>query len=917
MTRRRAASPPGRYSSPRSPEQFDSYDCDDFDANSAIGNTSAISSIYGNASAFGSVVGHDDPTAIMGNVRRSFDDSTVLPTSSTMDSMINDTRDPDDIGRARAQTPGFDEDEELRDQLSELDRTEDEWKSTMSLHSTRNDDIMADTLMSDTYSSRRSKMSRRSGDRIGDAGEFYRDDDRTPTSPYERGRRSGTGNSSDRSGRSNTSGRSSTLDRANASALADESMDSMEEGSGHKPPKKPCAKHRETDEIVRQVQKRLTGGRHDLASKTDISTDVSSDDDEKSTTGTRTWRILLIVILLIVLGATAAILYFWKIKDDALPASKDTLDPQNDAGDKGPLDEPLDDLVAASPSPSSMKATQAPTTIVTNPTLMPSEQRLGDSFFHLSGDAVYNPSTPQFEAIRWLEHDDLLSLNLDTLPEQTVHERYIATLLYFSMNGSNWDKSYGFLGQESVCEWQDETNGKGIVCSGNGTIEAILINENNLYGSLPLELKYLTRLKKLELRGNTIHGQIPEQFGDMSSLEEVDLRENQLHGTIPAGLFSLTKLRKLFLLRNSELGGSIPSSIDIATNLEMMSFQRCQLTGSLPETLGALTKLHFFTTLGNELTGTIPEGLTQLPRLEVLELSGNLFDGSIPNFARQPSLYFISLDDNLLSGTIPSTLGSLPGILFLDIRDNRLGGTIPPEIGSLPFLVSFYASNNQLVGSLPPFNGNRGMLQAIGIDNNQLSGSLNSFFNADGPTARLRSLEFDSNGFSGTIPDDISLFTSLNAVVFDFNDFEGSIPTQIGSMSMLEILAVKQNQLRGTLPEELGFLDNLVLMDLGGNSLMGTIPDTFSLLSSLAVLDLSSNQLTGEVHSVLGSLGDLDALRLNHNDLTGDLDPIFCARNLNSHPIVSFLADCGGANPEVICTCCSSCCSDDGGCTPS
>jgi hypothetical protein len=475
MARRNAASSSGRYSSPRrSLKKFESNDCDDFDANSFYGNSSAISS------AFGSVIGHDDPTAVMTNVRQSSDDSTVLPSSSTMNSMIYDARNPDNIGRARPQTPSFDEDEELQEQLSELDRTEGEWKARRTLHSTRNDDIMADTLMNDTEnpqkSTRKHRRSRRSSDTIGDERDKdYREDDRPTTPPSQRGKRSGTGNPSGRGGRSNTSGRSSTLGRVNASVSSDEFIVSMEEGLGHTHTKKPRDMHRETDEIIRQVQKRLTGPLN-LASKTDLSTDARSDDDEKNATGSRKCRILLI---LFILGIIALVLYFWKVKGGVFPGSKAVADLPNDGGSSGPIDEPVDDLTVSSPPPSWMKPTLAPTTtVVSDQTLGPLEpERLSDRFFPLSGDLVYDPSAPQFEAIKWLEDEDLTSLNLDTLPEQTLYERYIAALLHFSMNGVNWEKRYGFLGPESVCEWQDETNGKGILCSETGTIEAIVISK--------------------------------------------------------------------------------------------------------------------------------------------------------------------------------------------------------------------------------------------------------------------------------------------------------------------------------------------------------------------------------------------------------------------------------------------------------
>ena len=87
------------------------------------------------------------------------------------------------------------------------------------------------------------------------------------------------------------------------------------------------------------------------------------------------------------------------------------------------------------------------------------------------------------------------------------------------------------------------------------------LDENNLKGPLPFEMKFLGALNNLEFRANVITGAIPPEFGDLKSLIYFDLRQNLVEGTVPESIFMLPELRKLFLLRNSKLSGSIPSSI--------------------------------------------------------------------------------------------------------------------------------------------------------------------------------------------------------------------------------------------------------------------------------------------------------------------------------------------------------------------
>ncbi|XP_027367298.1 receptor-like protein EIX2 [Abrus precatorius] len=83
------------------------------------------------------------------------------------------------------------------------------------------------------------------------------------------------------------------------------------------------------------------------------------------------------------------------------------------------------------------------------------------------------------------------------------------------------------------------------------------LSENNLVGSIPNEITWLTGLHGLNLANNRLKGQIPKMIGDMKSLESLDVSHNLLSGTIPNSMIALTSLSHLNL-SNNNLSGPIP-----------------------------------------------------------------------------------------------------------------------------------------------------------------------------------------------------------------------------------------------------------------------------------------------------------------------------------------------------------------------
>ena len=127
--------------------------------------------------------------------------------------------------------------------------------------------------------------------------------------------------------------------------------------------------------------------------------------------------------------------------------------------------------------------------------------------------------------------------------------------------------------------------------------------ENNLDGTLTVELNHFSKLTALNLYYNSLRGSIPD-LSHMVALEQLDLDGNKLTGNAPHSLFNLPNMMNLFLLQNRDLTGTIPE-IQSGSRLEKISLYDCSFVGSIPRSLGSVTTLKFIQLKGNAFTVSI------------------------------------------------------------------------------------------------------------------------------------------------------------------------------------------------------------------------------------------------------------------------------------------------------------------------
>lgn len=246
---------------------------------------------------------------------------------------------------------------------------------------------------------------------------------------------------------------------------------------------------------------------------------------------------------------------------------------------------------------------------------------------------------------------------------------------YEAMAGENWTESWDL--SQPLETW------KGITLNNNDCVSSLVLNSNNLVGSLPTVVGELNGLKNLSLGNNMISGSLPESLGDLKNLESINLRNNQLTGILPVDLGKLTKLATLNLSVN-DLSGNIPTQIGNARTLSGIFLNQNELTGTIPIQLGNLSDLVSLNLANNQLNGSIPIEIGLLPKLVGIGLNNNQLTGELPaNFGQLEKLVSLRLEHNQLTGEIPASYGDLPKIESIAINDNNLSGCFPENLENL------------------------------------------------------------------------------------------------------------------------------------------------------------------------------------------------------------------------------------------
>ncbi|ONM36852.1 probable LRR receptor-like serine/threonine-protein kinase At1g06840 isoform X1 [Zea mays] len=213
------------------------------------------------------------------------------------------------------------------------------------------------------------------------------------------------------------------------------------------------------------------------------------------------------------------------------------------------------------------------------------------------------------------------------------------------------------------------------------TLKLITLNGNLLSGSLPDEIGYLMNLNRLQIDENNISGPIPKSFANLTSIKHLHMNNNSLSGQIPSELSSLPALLHL-LVDNNNLSGPLPPELADTRSLEILQADNNNFSGSsIPAEYSNIRTLLKLSLRNCSLQGAVPD-LSVVPKFGYLDLSWNQLKGSIPTNRLASNITTIDLSHNFLQGTVPSNFSGLPNIQYLSVNGNLLNGSVPPTIWS-------------------------------------------------------------------------------------------------------------------------------------------------------------------------------------------------------------------------------------------
>ena len=406
-----------------------------------------------------------------------------------------------------------------------------------------------------------------------------------------------------------------------------------------------------------------------------------------------------------------------------------------------------------------------------------------------------------------------------------LSDREILEILYRETGGEDWTTTTNWLSGEPLDEWF------GVEADDSGNVTHLSLGENNLVGSIPLELAGLGNLSVLDVRENGLTGRVPSDLGALKQVRDLLLSDNELEGPLPGYLGFMTGLRYLDMGTNN-LAGAVPGAFGrLELDTLYTSGSGVCLPPSLDEWYSAIDR-----------TDTAARCAAKL-FVEVIDLPS-------------PNLYAVGE-----TATLSATYVSVEG-------DTTFGAAAAWSSGDAT-IVSVNASSGKVTavrdGKAEVTATYDSVTASIGVEvilpenDREVLAVLYDRTRGDGWTDR-------TNWLTGE----------------PLSEWAG---VETNDSGRVVSLSLRDNNLRGPVHASIGHLDHVTTLDLSRNWLTGPIPAEMADLTLLRQLTLSVNGLVGELPTGLGALDSLRDFRATATSLSGRVPAAFAELELESFQI--------------------------------
>nr|CAJ86313.1 H0525G02.10 [Oryza sativa] len=282
------------------------------------------------------------------------------------------------------------------------------------------------------------------------------------------------------------------------------------------------------------------------------------------------------------------------------------------------------------------------------------------------------------------------------------------------------------LGQQAASTW----NLSGDPCTGAATDGTPIDDNPNFNPAIKCDCTFqnntICRITKLKIYALDVPGTIPQELRNLTRLTHLNLGQNILTGPLPSFIGELTNMQNMTFRINS-LSGPIPKELGNLTNLVSLGLGSNRFNGSLPSELGNLDKLQELYIDSAGLSGPLPSSFSKLTRMQTLWASDNDFTGQIPDYIGNWNLTDLRFQGNSFQGPIPSALSNLVQLSSLILRNCKISDNLASiDFSKFASLNLLDFSYNQLSGNFPPWASGKNLQLNLVANNFVIDSSNNS-----------------------------------------------------------------------------------------------------------------------------------------------------------------------------------------------